>query len=931
MRQPCAFVDVVSYNTAAFQHWRGIILVNRIHVFMRTLSAMLFLMLISASHLVAGEAINGEPFGVGHLALVRSEPTAVDLVAGHRCYAKDGHLLYPVFAGGQKGDSIAAPPTDLYFLFRGPAPREVTVYAPDARTYPIRVVVDRNDRQRRRLLARWWKEYRTSADRQFDHGLVPSSAATYFREMLEVRVQPQQRFERLRARIEEEKAAKAQSWQALEFLLGLERLRTQAVSDLWTTPEEPRAYPLPLANATGDNLGRDVHLPLPEQAPDIEPLATRVPQECYYIRFGTFSNYLWFHRLLDENGGDLATMVTLRSTDDAAAERQQTQLGLKQSVLADILGDRVIADVALIGYDLYTADGAAMGILFEGKNELLGGDLTKQRRAALAAHEKYGATEKTIKVGDKVVSLMSTPDNRFRSFYARDGAFHLVTNCRHLVEEFLKPANERRTLADLRQFHHARHIRPAVSDDTVFAYFSTPFFMNLTSPHYQVELARRFQSEAALQVLTLSSFAALNEGIPQDIESMTAAGLLPPLVNQDFVNANYDVVEGNFVDRQRGLRGSLLPIPDTDVDMVTATEVGLVRANQQFYAENWRQFDPLMFAAQRHRTDVANRERISLTIQASPFDEEKLRKYTSFLAPPTSKRITPAAGDVLFVQAALQGGAWAPDLQTHHFLFGIQDSPVPWPLPPENFWDTLRLVKATPAYLASWPRMGLLDKLPFQLQSEPDPQGFMRLPLGLWRLDRGLFTAVGFHREVLGWAADHIDVFEGEQPAQVRLYVGDLSQSSLRPFVDGLQLKRATLSSAGGARWMNYLGQQLSLPPDNSRSVAEQLTGATPLCPLGGDYTVQATGPGAFWISTALLGPPTDDTFEAPVMQWFRGLSADLLHHDGSLRIRAELDMQRAPTQSLLQLPKFDFLPKNRPDVLPAPKRKAKGKGPVDF
>jgi len=38
-----------------------------------------------------------------------------------------------------------------------------------------------------------------------------------------------------------------------------------------------------------------------------------VPEECFYVRFGRFSNYLWLNHLLDDYGGDLAQMITLRA------------------------------------------------------------------------------------------------------------------------------------------------------------------------------------------------------------------------------------------------------------------------------------------------------------------------------------------------------------------------------------------------------------------------------------------------------------------------------------------------------------------------------------------------------------------------------------------------------------------------------------------
>ena len=43
----------------------------------------------------------------------------------------------------------------------------------------------------------------------------------------------------------------------------------------------------------------------PAQEPKIEPIARHVPAEFFYIRFGSFDNFLWFQDRLDTWGGDL--------------------------------------------------------------------------------------------------------------------------------------------------------------------------------------------------------------------------------------------------------------------------------------------------------------------------------------------------------------------------------------------------------------------------------------------------------------------------------------------------------------------------------------------------------------------------------------------------------------------------------------------------
>ncbi len=180
-------------------------------------------------------------------------------------------------------------------------------------------------------------------------------------------------------------------------------------------------------------------IPAADATTPLEPIASRVPAECFYIRFGNFDNYLWLRQLLDDYGGDLGRMATVRGHDAGINQRLENQLGLKETTLAKLLGSQVISDVALIGRDTYLSEGAAIGILFEARNNaLLQNDLMTQRREATARVADAGATITTVDVAGQSVSLAATPDNRLRSYYVADGPYHLVTTSRAIVARFLE-------------------------------------------------------------------------------------------------------------------------------------------------------------------------------------------------------------------------------------------------------------------------------------------------------------------------------------------------------------------------------------------------------------------------------------------------------------------------------------------------------------
>ena len=96
----------------------------------------------------------------------------------------------------------------------------------------------------------------------------------------------------------------------------------------------------------------------------------RVPAECFYVRFGSFGNFLWLQDTLAKWGGDAQNLIALRGLDRGMNGHMEKQLVLKQTVLSRMLGDTVIADVAIIGTDMFFREGASYGILFHARNNL---------------------------------------------------------------------------------------------------------------------------------------------------------------------------------------------------------------------------------------------------------------------------------------------------------------------------------------------------------------------------------------------------------------------------------------------------------------------------------------------------------------------------------------------------------------------------------
>ena len=878
--------------------------------------AMLAAVASTASARIEAEALMGRPFGVGRVTITAGE-AAIDL---NRVLIDDGggRVFYPAVGTGVVGrliGQILGDPADrpaggatIHFLFSGDEPFDVTVHTPQAiklRLEPTRG----SQRQVDRLFTGWWREYSAAARAVKSDGDRPPILEDYLQTMLSRRLglEPV-----LRDRLNEPQSAPALTTQSLELLLNMERLRSQVLREtMLGRGDFGQRADLPLPPAAR---WAPLTLPADAAAAEVEPLALHVPPECFYIRFGRFSNYLWMNKLVEEYGGDIASMVTLRSYIAPMGKRSQRQLALEQSALAELLGDQVIADVAIIGRDTFTHEGAAIGMLFQAKNEVLASDLAGQRKRALAREKDAGISEESVAIAGREVSLLSTPDNRVRSFYAMDGKFHLVTTSRAIVERFFAVADGQGSLGDSAEFRFARQTMPLSRQDTIFVYFSTAFFEGLLSPQYQVELARRMKSVTDLELLQLARLAAIGEGVRGDTaEDLVAAGLLPQGFGRRPDGSGPIVADTGLLDSRRGARGTYVPIPDVKIAGITAAEAERIDALNAAYTSQWRRMDPLMVGIRRTALDD-NRERIVIDGELAPLDESKYGWVMSLLGPPTREMVTPAKSDIVTMQISARGGMLSPSIPPHYLFLGVQDMAPLTELQPTGLLRTLQMIRSTPGYIGSWPKAGYLDLLPLNLGgSEPDPNGFSQLPLGLWRRQGAGFSVLAFDPQLLASITPELRVVEAETPAQIRLHMGDLSQAKFRPWITNLYYSRALEASAGNVRFLHALNQQLRVPLEECKEVAEDLVDGELICPLGGKYELvkDAEGTASGWQSTAWEGrslAAASDKFEAPLLRWFRGIDAHLIKDGDRLTARAELDVQREPPEpGKFELPLFNL------------------------
>ena len=461
------------------------------------------------------QAYRGEPFGIGRVTIdlppgVSSAPAVDDRFA---ITDTQNRVLYPVMKNSSARRilrSFLGIETPLrvtfIFMYRGDEPLDLVAYTPAPQK--ISVTAEDNAEEFNELLAAWWEataDRYSQVFRQAEYPIVVENylTATWARRLNRPMPEPKRYlFQRFGI---------GAPW--ISQLMANEAYQTQVERELLAGPQntgDAGMILLPAASVVAAQPARPPgELPIPPSAlpPGVEPLAAHVPEECFYMRFGNFTNYLWFRDFSRYWKGDLGNMLVVESVERHISQRFQQQIAVGESKIGRVMGPTVVNDVAFIGLDAYLRDGAAMGILFQANNSaLLSRSLSNQRQDAKTKHAD--AVEETVKIAGHEVSYIHTPDGRLRSYYAIDGDFHLVATSRALIERFFEAGAGQRSLAATADFQECRQSMPLTREDTIFVFAPAAFLQNLASPHYRVELDRRLRSIGEMRALRLAQLAA---------------------------------------------------------------------------------------------------------------------------------------------------------------------------------------------------------------------------------------------------------------------------------------------------------------------------------------------------------------------------------------------------------------------------------------
>jgi hypothetical protein len=860
--------------------------------------------------ILKAEAYAGEPYGVGKLTF-RLNPADAMLDRTGAILVDDAErrLLYPVITKTAFQSFVdnfikrqSPTPTDVHtvwFLFRGDQPLTVSVVGATPTTVQVPVEFVR-PRQYDRRVKQWWQSFNRVVNEQIESGDYPPILHAYLKTLIGKRfgLTP----------TDKRKPRMDPLYQTFQLMFDVESLRIQSIQDLMRrgvqTQLVDQALPAPInwTPVTVDNL---------PQAIEVEPIVKCVPEECFYLRFGTWDNQLWLKRLMEDFGGNLSRMIQARGFKYRIQSKFLDQLALENSEFDDLFGGRLIDDVAVIGTDTYFDSGSAVGVMLHARDSnLLDSNLRKKRAAFAKARAADGVTIRELEIEGNKIQFLSTPDNRYRSFYVRTNDCHLMTTSLVIAKRFLEAGSGVGSLADTEEFRFARFNMPLERDDTIFVFMSTRFFQNLLTPQYQIELRRRNRIATDMILLELGKLAATNEGFgDMSIDNMVRSGYLPTGFGFRPDGGTFETKGKFWQDSIRGRRGFFAPIPDLPLSSVTRDEVEWFNERATFFADSIKSLDPMLIAIKRFELED-NVERVVFDARLAPFGADKYGWLMSMLGDPLQQEVATPPGDIITFQASMRGGTNNPNVPPHQVFAGVQDYVDPnLDLSPGSMFSAFRMIREIPGYLGSWPGPGYTDWMP-ALGGQPDPLGYTysRI-LRLWKLQWGDFNVLSFDQSRLESLKSELKIVGSERPAQIRLHVQDLSKSQLRAWANTVSYRRAWQTSISNVQFLNLAVKQFRISPEAARMILERMLDAELVCALDGEYELAKTPSGrSVWVSSqwpSFANPELPPNHVAPFLKWFRGLDVEVSKAKTQFSMHGFLDIQRSEKKS--KLPSFEL------------------------
>ncbi|HMQ15260.1 MAG TPA: hypothetical protein PKC49_04735 [Phycisphaerae bacterium] len=384
----------------------------------------------------------------------------------------------------------------------------------------------------------------------------------------------------------------ATGWSALQETMQLDRM---------TGADQDRGQrTIPLSEITPiDVISHPFDEMRGERAARHSRLARLTPEDFYYARFERLEKLLELLKLLRDWGGPLLSMAQVDGGGADLAARLMRQLCLNDEVLEQLVAERQVTEIAVIGSDPYLAQGSDLTLLFAARDPASFRAVADQALDA-ALQDVGGASSALTQVAGVEVEVMTAPDRVLSLYRGQLDDVWVYSNSRAALLRVIETHRGRRAcLADAADFKYMRAAVFPLDPDTEdgFVYLSDPFLRRVVGPELRIGQRRRLQAVTSLKVLSNAALLygfRLGPGEPE-FEDFVKAGALDP-------NDLYDPAGGIFTWDTRGVPRSstygrlnwLTPLIEMPCERVTAAEKAEYDGFRERYSRYWREyFDPV--------------------------------------------------------------------------------------------------------------------------------------------------------------------------------------------------------------------------------------------------------------------------------------------------------------------------------------------------
>ncbi|NQU20576.1 MAG: hypothetical protein HQ567_04785 [Candidatus Nealsonbacteria bacterium] len=368
--------------------------------------------------------------------------------------------------------------------------------------------------------------------------------------------------------------------------------------------------------------------------PKVSPLAMCVPEDQYYVVFGSLTKLLEGIDVGDLWGVHVLKQATKSARTQQSSKRMKTQLAIKTNALVRPFYDMVVDEVAITGSDLYFREGSDVTMLFAIKQPEV---FRLRMDGFLADAQKWrdDAVRSTGKIEGVEYVQVATPDREIHVFSAYPTEkLHVRSNSKAGLARVLRAIAGKGDIGRLGEATEFKYIRTLMvrgdEREDGFVYLSDAFIRRLVGPELKVTELRRmlcYNHQRMIGHATMLYRTQFGKS-PESLEQLADAKCAPGVFGREKFRCpcggkySLSADGATSVCSHHGRADRLIPCLEIPLERVTEAEAKEYRQFVTAYSRYWRRFfDPIAVRVQltpeRYRAETIILPLIDNTIYSS--------------------------------------------------------------------------------------------------------------------------------------------------------------------------------------------------------------------------------------------------------------------------------------------------------------------------